>query len=149
MVLFQLILVFFLYLSLIQSLLFYWRKCYMNKHVNKVLQQRIKSNKKTSVAEPQWSCHTLLRPELRHTAEPHTPSQTQGLYFLNNICLSFSSFFLSLCPQEDGINKPIRIQIINHYLDPLPVSCVCWQRLQITNFVYYFAWLLMVWFSCV
>lgn len=58
------------------------------------------------------------------------------------------SFLLALCLQEDGINKPMRIQIINHYLDPLPAFCVRWQRLQITKFVYDFAWLFMVWFSC-
>lgn len=74
-----------------------------------------------SAAEPQWNCHALLQCELRHTAEPHTSLQTWGLYILNNICLSFSSLSFLLCLQENGINKPICMQIINHYLDPLPV----------------------------
>lgn len=39
----------------------------------------------------------------------------------------------------------------NMHADHKPLSwslaCVCVQRLQFTRFVYYFAWLLMVWFS--
>lgn len=125
-----------------------WMEWYiMNKHVNKVLQQRIKHNKNMSVAESQWSCQTLLQPDLWHKAEPHIHTDPRITLFKQH--LSFLRLILALFLQEEGINKPIRIQIIKHYLDPLPVSCVCWQRLQITKFVYYFAWLLTVWFSCV
>lgn len=115
----QVILDFSLGCSLVGLLLFHWNSTWTNK--SEVLQQRIKPNKKISAAEPQWNCHTLLQCELRHTAEPHTSLQTWGLYILNNICLSFSSLSFLLCLQENGINKPICMQIINHYLDPSPV----------------------------
>ena len=36
--------------------------------------------------------------------------------------LSFLRLILSLFLQEEGINKPIRIQIIKHYLDPVYVD---------------------------
>lgn len=136
------------FLSLFQLLLFSWQECYMNKRVNKVLQQRIKPNKKdvcgwASMKLPYivraWA-ETLSRATYPIT-DPRIILLKQHLSFLLPLSLSLSS--------EDGINKPIRIQIIKHYPAPLPISCVCWQRLQITRFVYYFAWLLMVWFSCV
>lgn len=58
------------------------------------------------------------------------------------------SFLLLPCRlQQRGINRPICTQIVNHYPDPWPISRVCWQRLQFTKVVYYFAWPLTVWFS--
>lgn len=45
---------------------------------------------KKEKAEVPWCCHTLLESKLKHTAEPHAPSQSRGLNRLNNICLPFS-----------------------------------------------------------
>lgn len=50
-----------------------------------------------------------------------------------------SFLLLPLCLQQTGINKPICTEIINHYPDPWPVSRACWQRLQFTKVVFYFA----------
>lgn len=55
-----------------------------------------------------------------------------------------SFLLLPLCLQQTGINKPICTEIINHYPDPWPVSRACWQRLQFTKVVFYFAWPLTV-----
>lgn len=56
-----------------------------------------------------------------HSRATYLITNPRIIHFKQHLSFFLLPLSFSLCFQQNGINKPICMQIINHYLDPLPV----------------------------